>query len=248
MVKWASIQWNRWLGSQCISLRWVMKEKVVNEKKIIKACLCTRGFEEEQNFRTDSPTCSREGLWCCIILSNWWTLNSLDLKTAFLQGKANKRTVFVCPPIEANTNKIWQLQKCIYGLADASRYWYLKFREELTKLGTKPSQLGVFIWSIYSKLVGKMVCFVHDVFWGGNRDFIYIINKSKQTFHIGAEHSQVFSYIGIHLKQNDNFSININEIDYTNSINEIKVNNTLERNNDKLRKKNHVTERSPREY
>ena len=30
------------------------------QKKIIKAKLCARGFEEEQNFRTDSPTCFRE--------------------------------------------------------------------------------------------------------------------------------------------------------------------------------------------
>ena len=50
------------LGQRSISLRWVMKEKVVKEKKIIKARLCARGFEEEQNFRTDSLTCSREGI------------------------------------------------------------------------------------------------------------------------------------------------------------------------------------------
>ena len=75
------------LGQQCIPLRWVMKEKVVNEKKIIKAHLCAKGFEQEQNFRTDSPTCSREGLQlsCCIISSNRSTLNSLDVKTDFLQ-------------------------------------------------------------------------------------------------------------------------------------------------------------------
>ena len=50
------------LGQRSISLRWVMKEKVVKEKKIIKARLCARGCEEEQNFRTDSLTCSREGI------------------------------------------------------------------------------------------------------------------------------------------------------------------------------------------
>ena len=64
-----------------------------------------------------------------------------------------------------NTNKIWKLQECIYGLADASRYLYLKFREELIRLGAKLSQLdqGVFIWSIDSKPVGTIVCFVDDV-------------------------------------------------------------------------------------
>ena len=68
-----------------------MKEKVVNEKEIIKARLCARGFEEEQNFRKDSPTCSRERLrLSCCISSNRWALNSLDVKTAFLQGKTLK--------------------------------------------------------------------------------------------------------------------------------------------------------------
>ena len=62
-----------------------------------------------------------------------------------MQG--HRKTSFKHPPKEANTNKIWKLLKCIYGLADASRYWYLKFREEHIKLGAKPSQLdqGVFI-------------------------------------------------------------------------------------------------------
>ena len=41
------------LGQQWIFLRWVMKEKVVNEKKIIEARLCARGFEQEQKFRTE---------------------------------------------------------------------------------------------------------------------------------------------------------------------------------------------------
>ena len=43
--------------------------------------------------------------------------------------------------------------------------------------------------SITDKLVGIMVCFADDMLWGGNRNFIYITNKLKQTFHIDAEHS-----------------------------------------------------------
>ena len=164
----------------------------------------------------------------------------LRCKHCFLAGKAIKRTVFVHHPKEANTNKIWKVQKFIYGLADASRYWYLKFREELIKLGAKSSQLdqGVFIWSIDNKPVGIMVYFVDNMLWGGNKNFINIINKFRQTFHIGAEHSQAFNYIDIYLKQHDNFSFTINQVYYINSINEIKVNNILERNkNDKITEK-----------
>ena len=46
-------------GQNSISLRWVMKTKVTDDKTHMKARLCARGFEEEQEFRTDSPTCSR---------------------------------------------------------------------------------------------------------------------------------------------------------------------------------------------
>ena len=37
-------------GQDCISLRWVLKEKYVDDKKIIKARLYALGFEEEQCF------------------------------------------------------------------------------------------------------------------------------------------------------------------------------------------------------
>ena len=63
-----------------------------------------------------------------------WMLNSIDVKTAFLQAKIIQRTAFVCPPKEAKTNKIWGLRKCIYGLADAPRQRYLRVREEFIKL------------------------------------------------------------------------------------------------------------------
>ena len=57
-----------------------------------------------------------------IISSNKWLINSLDVKTAFLQGKPIEWTVFVQPSKEAKTDKAWELKKCVYGLADASRY------------------------------------------------------------------------------------------------------------------------------
>ena len=49
-------------GQPCISLRWVITEKIINDRKCPKTRLDTWAFEEEQSFRTDSPTCSREGV------------------------------------------------------------------------------------------------------------------------------------------------------------------------------------------
>ena len=90
----------------------------------MKARLCAHGFKEIKDFPTDSPYCSRIGVQSifALIASNKWKVLAIDVKTAFLQGKQIERTVYLQPPKEAKTNKIWRLQKCVYGLADTSMY------------------------------------------------------------------------------------------------------------------------------
>ena len=101
-----------------------------------------RGFEEESYvLRKDSPTCSKESLCLIftIISSNHWEVNSLDSQSAFLQGKSITRDVYLMPPKEAGTEMLWKLKKCVYGLTDASRHWYLRVAEELSTLGVHKS-------------------------------------------------------------------------------------------------------------
>ena len=85
-----------------MSVRWVVRPKVIDNKPSVKARLCARGFEEEQLFRTDSPTCPREGIQIVLstIVSHSWRLSSLDVKTAFLQGRPIDREIFIKPPVE----------------------------------------------------------------------------------------------------------------------------------------------------
>ena len=148
------------------------------------------------------------------------SLNSLDVKTTFLQGKLIELTVYARLPKEVQTKKVWKLTKCIYRLVDASRYWYLKLREELIKLGATPTQLDpvTFIWSKSNKPTGIMACLVDDVLWVGNIEFETIINKLKQVFCLSAERKQIFEYIGIKLEQKADFSITIFQKDYIDSI------------------------------
>ena len=85
------------MGQLCISVRWVLSQKVKNGENIIKTRPCARGFEKVKDFPTDSPCCLRIGISTIFILiiSTQW---------------------------EINTSSIWKLQKGVYGLADASRY------------------------------------------------------------------------------------------------------------------------------
>ena len=72
-----------------VSCKWVFTEKFVNEKKVVKAHLVARGFEEDSSdLRTDSPTCSKQSMSLVFLTaaSNKWEIKSLDIKAAFYRG------------------------------------------------------------------------------------------------------------------------------------------------------------------
>ena len=122
-----------------ISTRWVVTTKEKEGCMMTKARLVVRGFEDHEMNKenTDSPTCSKETIRIAISLmaAKEWDCQSLDIKTAFLQGNPLDREIFVKPPKEANTNKIWKLKKAVYGLNEASRHWYDRVHTELSKTG-----------------------------------------------------------------------------------------------------------------
>ena len=214
-------------GQSSMSVRWVMAKKVVNGNQVIKARLCARGFEEAQDFRTDSPTCSRESLRLSLIViaSNGWKLQSIDIKTAFLQGKGIDREVILKPPREANTNKLWLLQKSVYGLGDAPRSFYLKLSEELVKLGMIISTIDKSLFYAHKDgiLVGVVICHVDDILYGGNEFLLKIIDNLRKIFVFGTEQSDMFTYVGINLKQNPDSSIVVDQNSFAASITEISL-------------------------
>ena len=81
-------------GQKCISTRWVIMEKFKDKRKIMKACLVARGYEENShNLKTDSPACSHEAI-CIVMLTasvmKWW-IESLVSTSVFLQGNKLER-------------------------------------------------------------------------------------------------------------------------------------------------------------
>ena len=81
--------------------RWVLTEKMKGGAMVRKARLCVRGCEEDQSqMKTDSPTCQKESLrlLLCVLASKQWTLHSIDIKSAYLQGMPLTREVYMMPP------------------------------------------------------------------------------------------------------------------------------------------------------
>ena len=225
----------------CVSTKWVMKPKVIDGKDSMKARLVLRGYEEEVDFRTDSPTCTFESvrLVMAIAATKGWELNSADFKTAFLQGNEICRDVFIRPPKEAGTDKLWKLNKTVYGLNDASRSWYLKLRETILTLGCLPSLLdnGLFYLILNGNLCGVLASFVDDILHAGDDSFKKIIQSLKAEFVISHEQSTIFKYIGINLVQRHDFTIKLEQNNYVENLEYIPITNERQKMKD-----SHLTE------
>ena len=86
--------------------------------------------------------------------------------------------MYLRPPVEAGTNKIWALNKFVYGLCDAtSKIWYMKVNEELIKTNVKVSKYdpALFFWKYKGDFHGILGAQVDDFLHAGS----YISSKQK---------------------------------------------------------------------
>ena len=217
-------------GQKVISTRWVITQKFRDNKLMYKARLVARGFEEENlnDIRKDSPTCCKDNLRLitCIISSNQWKIHSVDVKAAFLQGKGISRDIYLKPPKEAETTKLWKLVTTVYGLCDGPRAWYLRVKDVLLKLNTVKSKFddSLFYWWKNNRLEGVICCHVDDFYWGGTKDFEkYVIDVLRKTFKTSHEEYENFKYLGVFIQQK-NDCIYLDQQKYIDDLEEVHIN------------------------
>lgn len=202
-----------------ISTSWVCTEKVKGGELICKARLVARGFQEDSStLSKDSPTCSKDSLrlMLTILASYRWPLQSMDIKSAFLQGMALERNVFLKPPPEASCDDtVWKLNHAVYGLTDASRHWYERVKVELCKLNVEVSKLdpALFFHHHEGKLDGVIAVHVDDFLYSGSPSFLSnVIAQLYQVFVVGSEDFGCMRFLGFDLKQSDSgITMNLND-------------------------------------
>lgn len=211
-------------GQNRISTTWVM----TNKGNDVRARLTARGYEETDDIQKDSPTLSKSTLRIilCIAASMTWKVETTDIKSAFLQGSKLERDVFIKPPREANAEKgtLWKLQKCLYGLKDASRQWYFEVRGKLLEAAFKQSEQdpGLFVKHDDSgELIGIVGLHVDDFIHAGCDFFnINTLYPILQSFQVGKNEKENFMYTGFHIKQSRD-AIILDQSRYTKSTVEI---------------------------
>ena len=214
-----------------ISTRWVITTKEKDGNMITKPRLCARGYEDQgvDKMNTNSPTCSKETIRIALatLAANGWHCKSIDVKSAFLQGKLIEREIFIKPPKEANTDKVWKCKKAVYGLNEASRHWYDKVKEELSKLGFSCSKFdeAFFYHTVGDSLKGVLSVHVDDFLNGGDVAFERKVSELKDIFQFGTEVDVPMKFLGTNISQDKDGIILLDQDDYTQDIEKMELEN-----------------------
>ena len=212
-----------------ISLKWVVKPKIIEGVHSVKARLVARGCQELVDVRRDSPVCTKDSIRLALLImtTKKWSLCSLDIKSAFLNNSNPNRDIYVKPPKEAGTKRVWLLKKTIYGLHDASRAWYLRLHKELIELGFSVSNIdpALFFYFKDNILHGILALYVDDLLYSGEQ---YVQNRVKELndkFTIGCYQQGAFKYVGSDLIQAPDKSITIDQNSYIKNLKSIPIEN-----------------------
>lgn len=172
-----------------------------------------RGDQKDSDgFRTDSPTVRKSNIGIVLLVAagKRWTIKSSDVTSAFLQSVPIQREIFVRPPKERRIPGIvWRLKKTVYGLADASRGFFLSLSETMTDLGCLKSNIDPAMYLFFKDsqedekdIDGIAVSHVDDILHAGSADFeAKVMQPLKQSIKFGSEETLEFRYVGLNFDQ-----------------------------------------------
>ena len=191
---------------------------------------------EDGGFRTDAPTCPQVAfhLLCSQAVLKKRRLGTFDCKTAFLTGKEHDREIYCRPPKEGlkgvPEGSLLQLVKGAYGLREAPRLWYLKAREVLIEAGFEEMQTAKACFVLRDRSgteprnVGMLVLHVDDAAYAGEGPiFEKAMQHLRKKFTIGKEEHDEFEFLGRHVKQHSDYSIDIDQHSYVKALERVHI-------------------------
>ncbi|KAI1003447.1 hypothetical protein K3495_g4758 [Podosphaera aphanis] len=123
-----------------VGLRWVFKVKHNADGSIerYKARVVAKGFSQipgTEFEETYSPVFRFDSLRLLLALAahNNWDIVQMDVKSAFLYGKLDRDIYMEIPDGFKESNMVYKLRKCIYGLKLSPLVWHLTLKTALTK-------------------------------------------------------------------------------------------------------------------
>ncbi|GBM89945.1 Retrovirus-related Pol polyprotein from transposon TNT 1-94 [Araneus ventricosus] len=212
-------------NKKVVKSRWVYKIKKLDDEKLYKArlvavgCGQRQGIDFEESF---SPVMKWDSLRILLKIAAMKksVVKFFDVKTAYLNGILNEELYMETPKgYELRSNKVFKINKSIYGLPQSGRCWYNKFNEILAQAGFKKIKSDP---SVYTKRAEKE--FIHI---GIYVDDFVIISSSAEMINqvIGSvkkeidvkETTESNIFLGVEIKKTEE-NITLSQRNYVKKI------------------------------
>ena len=177
-----------------------------------KARLVARGFvrkagiDYEQSF---SPTPKLGSIILLIMMANKnsWIINQLDVKSAFLNGTLDY-PVYCRPPegLKIPSGSVLMLKKALYGLQEAGRQWFEKYKEVVLNFGYKQGEGELCYFHYGSGLKSShIIIYVDDQIITGDNDLVnQTIIELEKHFEM-TKSKGMSSFLGIEFMKKKGF-------------------------------------------
>ena len=228
---------------QIMRCRWILSWKapeVGSVERRAKARLVVLGFEDPDlsTVPRDAPTLTKDGrqLILQLVASKRWDLLNFDISTAFLKGKGDGRALGLhAPPEMKNELQMKEGDQCLlkggaYGRIDAPYLWYCELRKVLEELGFVACPFDGCVFSLVTQnkigkpeVRGMLGVHVDDGIGGGDSFFKATLQKLRDRFSFGAYNEHEFDFCGVHYKQWDDGTIEMDQKGYLKGVEPIDV-------------------------
>jgi hypothetical protein len=216
-------------GQRAIGTKWVFRNKK-DERGIViknKARLVAQGYTQEEGIDYDevfAPVARIEAIRLFLAYASFkrFKVYQMDVKSAFLYGKIEEE-VYVCQPPGFEDpkypEKVYRLDKALYGLHQAPRAWYDTLSTYLLEHDFKR---GTIDKTLFIKRAKKDILlvqiYVDDIIFGSTQDKLCKEFEAlmHQKFKMSSMGELTF-FLGLQVKQQQT-GIFINQSKYVNDI------------------------------
>lgn len=196
-----------------IDTKWVFKKKKNTEGKvqIYKARLVARGFQQDcvSYEEVYAPVTSLAIVRCLVSIAAYfgWQLHHIDICSAFLHSKIEEDIYIYLPEGHKESRKIGKLNKAIYGLKKAPKYWYNTFNNFLTGKGFVRSKTDM---CLYTNITGLnktyLLLYVDDILvTSSDTKYISYLKTEMAACFKTKDLGLVSQYLGVKIIHGDGY-------------------------------------------